>query len=95
MKMVKELDKENLGVNMSRVWCGTLLYVDDIVLNQVMSYRRWLEDRQIRGSPGLRQTRVGQWWWDKRTVVRSGEFAMKRWKKQVCACNTQCMQNVK
>lgn len=31
----------------------------------------------------MRQTRVRQWWWDKRTVVRSREFVMKRWKKQV------------
>ena len=92
MKMVKELEKENLGVNMSGVCCGTLLYVGDIVLNWVMSYRRWLEDRQIRGSPGLRQTRVGQWWWDKRTVVRSGEFAMKRWKKQVCGTISKSME---
>lgn len=89
MKTVKELEKENLVVNMSGVWCGTLVYADDIVLNRVMSYRRWLEDRQICGSPELR---VRQWWWDKRTVVRSGEFVTKRLKKQVCGIIGKSME---
>ena len=32
MGMVEELERENLGVKVSGVWCGALLYADDIVL---------------------------------------------------------------
>ena len=32
MGMVEELERESLGVKVSGVWCGTLLYADDIVL---------------------------------------------------------------
>ena len=29
--MVEELERENLGMKLSGVWCGALLYVDNIV----------------------------------------------------------------
>ena len=32
MGMVEELERENIGVKVSGVWCGALLYADDIVL---------------------------------------------------------------
>ena len=32
MGMVEELERERLGVKVSGVWCGALLYADDIVL---------------------------------------------------------------
>ena len=32
MEMVEELERESLGVKVSGVWCGALLYANDIML---------------------------------------------------------------
>ena len=32
MEMLKDLEKKWLGIEVEEIWCGVLLYADDIVL---------------------------------------------------------------